>query len=65
MSLNEKIKWREPKLLAAARGAEKKLKRSLAYRKGEHMVVIPDELGTAEHRPQRGLIYDAPLGLKF
>ena len=66
MSLNEKIDWREPKLLVeSTRGNEKKLKRSLAYRKGAQMAAIPEELGTAEHRPQRGLIYDAPLGLKF
>jgi len=46
---------------------EKKLKTSLAFRRKNKKVAptIPDEIGTAEHRPRHGLVYDAPLGLKF
>jgi hypothetical protein len=46
---------------------EAKLKASLAYRdrRENEPSLDSDELGTAEHRPKRGMIYDAPLGLKF
>jgi hypothetical protein len=64
MKLNKKIRWHEPKLLTEEINDEKKLNTSLAYR-GDFKAVAPHELGTAEHRPHRGLIYDAPLGLKF
>ena len=52
-------------------GAEEKLKASLTYRH-QHPSEDKEEsrnrnsdVGTADHRPSHGLIYDAPLGLKF
>ena len=46
---------------------EKQLKTSLAFRKKneKETSAVSDEVGTAEHRPRHGLVYDAPLGLKF
>ena len=71
MSLNENVKLRiEPKLLPERNGsmnAEQKLQKSLAHRaqSKEDSALVSHDLGTAEHRPRKGLIYDAPLGLKF
>lgn len=68
MSLNE---MNEPMLIndrAPKPGsAEDKLQKSLAYRSEQKAdaTITPDRLGTAERRPRRGMIYDAPLGLKF
>ena len=61
----------QPKLLAdriECADAEEKLKASLAHRyqhSAEERTISGYDLGTADHRPTHGLIYDAPLGLKF
>lgn len=66
MSLNKQFEWHEPKLLPERLATdEEKLKTSLAYRDREATESTVDEPGTAEHRPRHGLVYDAPLGLKF
>lgn len=57
----------EPKLLSERANASaefNKLKASQAYRSA-HDEKRSEEMGTAARRPRRGLIYDAPLGLKF
>ncbi len=44
-----------------------RLKASLDYRRRSECspTETSEELGTAERRPRHGLVYDAPLGLKF
>ncbi len=66
MSLNQQIPFRRNVKLISERALsdDEKLKVSLAYRAREKKMLIPDELGTPENRPRRGLICDAPLGLK-
>lgn len=46
---------------------QKKLETSLGFRQKnkKDTAAVSDEIGTAEHRPRQGLVYDAPLGLKF
>jgi hypothetical protein len=67
----KQIGWHPPQLLADdwadAESEELKLKASLEFRRRfeRNIPETLEDLGTAEHRPNRGLIYDAPLGLKF
>lgn len=67
MKFNELLPSQEPKLLSERAGNSvdlEKLKASQAYRSA-HDETRAEEIGTAAQRPKRGLIYDAPLGLKF
>lgn len=67
MSINPEIPAPTDRNPAAERAAgtndRQKLLTSLAYRSKDKKEEA--DLGTAERRPRRGMVYDAPLGLKF
>ena len=51
--------------ITAPDSAHERLKTSQAFRAQYKTDSCACDVGTAERRPQRGLLYDAPLGLKF